>query len=179
MIDYGELMKKHTKLLLILRHAKSSWEFSELSDHDRPLNNRGKRDTLRIGKKILEEGIVPQLIICSSAIRASSTASKVAKACGYQGEIIVENSLYDSGYIEYLNVVKKNDDKYDIIMLVGHNPHSEQLLEILTGTMNTMPTCTVACVRLSVASWNEINSQVKGELLNLWRPKELGSNDQQ
>ena len=107
MIDYGELMKKHTKLLLILRHAKSSWEFSELSDHDRPLNNRGKRDTLRIGKKILEEGIVPQLIICSSAIRASSTASKVAKACGYQGEIIVENSLYDSGYIEYLNVVKK------------------------------------------------------------------------
>jgi len=63
-------------------------------------------------------------------------------------------------------------------MLVGHNPHSEQLLEILTGTMNTMPTCTVACVRLPIASWNEIDSQVKGKLLNLWRPKELSSNDQ-
>ncbi|CAN5523199.1 hypothetical protein BH18THE1_BH18THE1_05180 [soil metagenome] len=174
---YGEPVKKHTKLLLILRHAKSSWEFAELSDHDRPLNNRGKRDALRIGKKLLKEGIVPQLIISSSAVRASSTALKVAKACGYQGEITVENSLYGSGYTEYLNVVKKKDDRYDIIMLVGHNPHSEQLLEILTGTMNTMSTCTVACVRLSIASWNEIDSQVKGELINLWRPKELSSND--
>ena len=170
-------MKKHTKLLLILRHAKSSWEFAELPDHDRPLNNRGKRDALRIGKKLLKEGVVPQLIISSSAIRASSSALKVAKACGYQGEIIVENSLYGSGYTEYLNTVKKKDDRYDIIMLVGHNPHSEQLLEILTGTMNTMSTCTVAYVRLSIASWNEIDSQVRGELLNLWRPKELSSND--
>ena len=170
-------MKKHTKLLLILRHAKSSWEFAELPDHDRPLNNRGKRDALRIGKKLLKEGVVPQLIISSSAIRASSTALKVAKACGYQGEIIVENSLYGSGYTEYLNAVKKKDDRYDIIMLVGHNPHSEQLLEILTGTMNTMSTCTVACVMLSIASWNEIDSQVRGELRNLWRPKELSSND--
>jgi phosphohistidine phosphatase len=170
-------LKKHTKLLLILRHAKSSWEFVELSDHDRPLNNRGKRDALRIGKKLLKEGVVPQLIISSSAIRASSTALKVAKACGYQGEIIVENSLYGSGFTEYLNAVKKKDDRYDIIMLVGHNPHSEQLLEILTGTMNTMSTCTVACVSLSIASWNEIDSQVRGELLNLWQPKELSSND--
>ena len=62
-------------------------------------------------------------------------------------------------------------------MLVGHNPHSEQLLEILTGMMNTMSTCTVACVRLSIGPWNEIDSQVRGELLNLWRPKELSSND--
>lgn len=170
-------MKKHTKLLLILRHAKSSWEFAELSDHDRPLNNRGKRDAFRIGKKLLKEGVVPQLIISSSAIRASSTAVIVAKACGYQGEIIVENSLYGSGYTEYLNAVKKKNGRYDIIMLVGHNPHSEQLLEILTGMMNTMSTCTVACVMLSIASWNEIDSQVRGELRNLWRPKELSSND--
>jgi phosphohistidine phosphatase len=170
-------LKKHTKLLLILRHAKSSWEFAELSDHDRPLNNRGKRDALRIGKKLMKEGIVPQLIISSSAVRASSTAVKVAKASGYQGEITIENSLYGSGYSEYLNAVRKKDDRYDIIMLVGHNPHSEQLLEILTGTMNTMPTCTVACVRLPIASWNEIDSQVKGKLLNLWRPKELSFKD--
>ena len=170
-------MKKHTKLLLILRHAKSSWEFVELADHDRPLNNRGKQDALRIGNKLLKDGIVPQLIISSSADRAASTAVKVAKSCGYQGEITVENSLYGSGYTEYLNAVKKKDDRYDIIMLIGHNPHSEQLLEILTGTMNTMPTCTVACVRLSIASWNEIDPQVKGELLNLWRPNALSSND--
>ena len=166
-------MKNNIKLLLILRHAKSSWESAELSDHDRPLNNRGKRDAPRIGRKLLKEGVIPQVIISSSAVRAYSTAEKVAKACGYEDEILVDSSLYGSGYTEYLNVLTNQDDSYDIVMLVGHNPHSEQLLEILTGKVVTMPTCTVACVRLPIPSWKKLSPQTKGKLLNLWRPKEL------
>ena len=132
-------MKKHTKLLLILRHAKSSWEFAELSDHDRPLNNRGKRDALRIGKKLLKEGIVPQLIISSSAIRASSTALKVAKACGYQGEIIVNNLFYYR-FIQIANPEKK-DDRYDIIASRTH--HTNNYWRYYR-TMNTiLPACCV------------------------------------
>ena len=68
------------KVLLLLRHGKSSWESAGLSDHDRPLNNRGKRDAPRMGNVLLEEGIVPEIIISSSAIRARSTAEKVAKS---------------------------------------------------------------------------------------------------
>ncbi len=161
------------KILLILRHAKSSWDFAELSDHDRPLNNRGKRDAPRIGRKLLKEGLIPQVIISSSAIRAYSTAEEVAKVCGYDGEIVVDSSLYGSGYIAYLNVLRIQNDRLDIIMLVGHNPDSEQLLEILTGKMVTMPTCTVACVKLLIRKWKELNTQTKGELVNIWRPKEL------
>lgn len=164
---------KNDKRLLILRHAKSSWEFAELSDHDRPLNSRGKRDAPRIGKKLLKEGLIPQLIISSSAVRAYSTAERVAKACGYDGEITVDSSLYGSGYPKYLNALKNQNDQYDIIMLVGHNPHSEELLEILTGKMITMPTCSVACVRLNIRKWKEVKAQTKGELVNIWRPKEL------
>jgi phosphohistidine phosphatase len=156
----------------VLRHAKSSWEFADLSDHDRPLNNRGKRDAPKIGKKLLKEGLVPHLIISSSAIRAHSTAKKVAKACGYEEEILIDPTLYDSGHSEYLNALRIQDDRYYIIMLVGHNPVSEELVELLTGEMVTMPTCAVACMRLPIESWRQIKPQMRGELLNLWSPKE-------
>ena len=166
-------MSKSSKLLLILRHAKSSWEFEELSDHDRPLNNRGRRDAPLMGRKLLKEQLVPQIIISSSAVRAHSTAKKVAKACGYEDEILIDPALYGSGYSDYLNVLTNQEDEHDIIMLVGHNPISEQLVEVLTGEIVTMPTCSIACIRLPIRSWRQIVVKTKGELLNLWRPKEL------
>ena len=166
-------MSKSNKLLLILRHAKSSWEFEELSDHDRPLNNRGRRDAPLMGRKLLKEQLVPQIIISSSAVRAHSTAKKVAKACGYEDEILINPALYGSGYSDYLNVLTNQEDKHDIIMLVGHNPISEQLVEVLTGEIVTMPTCAIACISLPITSWKQIIAKTKGQLLNLWRPKEL------
>jgi phosphohistidine phosphatase len=166
-------LNKSSKLLLILRHAKSSWEFEELSDHDRPLNNRGKRDAPLMGRKLLKQQLVPQLIISSSAVRAHSTARKVAKACGYEDEILIDPVLYGSGYSDYLNVLINQEDKHDIIMLVGHNPISEQLVEVLTGEIVTMSTCAIACISLPITSWKQIIAKTKGQLLNLWRPKEL------
>jgi len=166
-------LSKSSKLLLILRHAKSSWEFEELSDHDRPLNNRGRRDAPLMGRKLLKEQLVPQIIISSSAVRAHSTAKKVAKACGYEDEILIDPALYGSGYSDYLNVLINQEDKHDIIMLVGHNPISEQLVEVLTGEIVTMPTCAIACISLPITSWKQIIDKTKGQLLNLWRPKEL------
>lgn len=165
-------MNKSSKLLLILRHAKSSWEFEDLSDHDRPLNNRGKRDAPLMGRKLLKQQLVPHLIISSSAVRAHSTARKVAKACGYEDEILIDPALYGSGYSDYLNVLINQEDKHDIIMLVGHNPISEQLVEVLTGEIVTMPTCAIACISLPITSWKQIIAKTKGQLLNLWRPKE-------
>jgi len=166
-------LSKSSKLLLILRHAKSSWEFEELSDHDRPLNNRGRRDAPLMGRKLLKEQLVPQIIISSSAVRAHSTAKKVAKACGYEDEILIDPALYGSGYSDYLNVLTNQEDEHDIIMLVGHNPISEQLVEVLTGEIVTMPTCAIACISLPITSWKQIIDKTKGQLLNLWRPKEL------
>jgi len=165
------------KTLLILRHAKSSLESTGLSDHDRPLNDRGNRDALRIGRTLLREGLIPQVIISSSATRAYSTAEKVAKACGYEGEIRVDPSLYGSGCTAYLDVLQGQHDRYDMVMLVGHNPHTEELLDILTGKMVTMPACTVACVNLYINKWKELTVQTKGGLVNIWRPKELRSHE--
>jgi phosphohistidine phosphatase len=126
-----------------------------------------------MGRKLLKEQLVPQIIISSSAVRAHSTAKKVAKACGYEDEILIDPALYGSGYSDYLNVLTNQEDEHDIIMLVGHNPISEQLVEVLTGEIVTMPTCAIACISLPITSWKQIIGKTKGQLLNLWRPKEL------
>jgi len=163
------------KNLLVLRHAKSSWEFQDLSDHDRPLNNRGKRDAPRMGKVLLKERLVPQLIISSSAARARSTAEKVAKASRYIGEISVEPSLYREGSSAYLNALRHLTNQYDTVLIVGHNPDVKHLVEILTGNVITMPTCGLAYVKLPIEKWLDLKDDKNGELAKIWRPKELSS----
>jgi phosphohistidine phosphatase len=158
------------KTLLILRHAKSSRKFPDLTDHDRPLNSRGKRDAPLIGKKLAKEGLVPDVIIASSAIRAHATAKKVAKASGYRGEIAVESSLYGRGPTTYLNILRNQLDQYDKVLLVGHNPDVEQLLHILTGTEVVMPTCALAHLSLILERWLDLNNNTKGKLIKIWRP---------
>jgi phosphohistidine phosphatase len=91
------------KSVLLLRHAKSCWKHSELADHDRPLNKRGKRDAPLMGRLLKKEDLVPEIITNSTAIRAHATAKAVAKASGYKGEIILNKSLYAAGPEAYLN----------------------------------------------------------------------------
>ncbi|MFB3041695.1 MAG: histidine phosphatase family protein, partial [Candidatus Poribacteria bacterium] len=82
------------KTLLILRHAKSSWEHPELTDHDRPLNKRGKRDAPRMGKLLRVQGLVPDLIMSSTAKRARSTAKTVARKSGYKEKVELTPAFY-------------------------------------------------------------------------------------
>jgi phosphohistidine phosphatase SixA len=93
------------KSLLILRHAKSSWKHPELNDHDRPLNKRGKNDAPRMGKLLQKEKLIPDVILSSTAIRASATAESVVKACGYKGEVTLNRSLYAAGPEAYLQLL--------------------------------------------------------------------------
>jgi phosphohistidine phosphatase len=163
----------HMKNLLIMRHAKSSWEFTNLSDHDRPLNDRGKRDAPRMGKVLLKERLVPQLIISSSAARARSTAEEVAKMSRYNGEISIDSSLYRAGSSAYLNALRRLTNQADTVLIVGHNPDVELLVEILTGNVMTIPTSGLAYVKLSIERWLDLKDDKKGELAKMWRPKEL------
>jgi phosphohistidine phosphatase len=161
------------KVLLVLRHAKSSWKNPELPDHDRPLSNRGKKDAPRMGKLLVKEGLVPGIIISSPAMRARTTAEKVAKSSNYQGEIVIESSLYGSGHEAYLDVLKHQPDKYQTVLMVGHNPDIELLIQSLTGNEIRMPTCGLASVNLPVDKWVNLANGIKAELAKVWRPKEL------
>jgi phosphohistidine phosphatase len=155
------------KSLLILRHAKSSWKNPDLPDHDRPLNKRGKNDAPRMGKLLRKENLIPDVIISSTAIRAYATAKAVAKACGYKGEVMLDRSLYAAGPKAYFEVVSCLSNNYNRILVVGHNPSIEELVEIVTGEIQTMPTCSLAYLKLQINKWSEMDYKTtKGQLLD-------------
>lgn len=163
------------KTLLIMRHAKSSWNYPELSDYDRPLNGRGKRDAPRMGKHLRQEGLIPDRILTSSAKRARKTASKVAKSCGYTGKVKKLDALYDTVPGVYFEVLQALPDKYQRVMVFGHNPTMEQLVTYLTEQIERMPTAAIAHIELPIQHWNTFDLYTKGTLVNLWTPKVLFS----
>lgn len=163
------------KTLLIMRHAKSSWNYPELSDYDRPLNGRGKRDAPRMGKHLRQEGLIPDRILTSSAKRARKTASKVAKSCGYTGKVKKLDALYDTVPGVYFEVLQALPDKYQRVMVFGHNPTMEQLVTYLTEQIERMPTAAIAHIELPIQYWNTFDLYTKGTLVNLWTPKVLFS----
>lgn len=161
------------KTLLILRHAKSSWDNARLIDHDRPLNNRGKADAPRMGRLLRDEGLTPDLIISSSAKRALATAEAAALAADYEDELKVTRDFYHASPEDYLAVLRQLDDAYERVLIVGHNPGMEELVELLTGSWERLPTAALAQVQLPIAHWRELTEETEGNLIDLWRPKEL------
>jgi phosphohistidine phosphatase len=161
------------KTLLILRHAKSSWKHTSFPDHARPLKKRGKRDAARMGELLVEEDLIPQLIISSTAKRALKTAALVIEACRYDGELQLEQGLYQAGPMGHIQVLQRVSDAYQRIMIVAHNPGLEVLLEVLTGEAEWLPTGALAHVALPIDTWVNIREYVGGELVNLWEPKKL------
>jgi phosphohistidine phosphatase len=162
------------KKLLLLRHAKSSWKDTDLADHDRPLAKRGTRDAPRMGRLMREKGLLPEVILSSTAKRARATAEAVAQECGYAGELQTEPELYAFDAEPYLATLAALPEDYECVMLVGHNPAMEELLEALTGEFLRFPTAALAELSLPIASWREIAEVEEAELLNVWYPKELG-----
>lgn len=160
------------KTLLILRHAKSSWKDAGLLDHDRPLNKRGKRDTPRVGRLILQQRLVPDLIVSSTAKRARGTAKRVAKACGYTGEIQMTPQFYHAPAGIYIEVLNHLPDDYSRVMVIGHNPGMEELVARL-GRACTMPTAALANVSLPIDRWSELDGATEGKLVGVWYPREL------
>jgi phosphohistidine phosphatase len=100
------------KTLLILRHAKAVSKNPNLSDHDRPLDELGKEDALRLGKLIKNKDIIPSFIICSTAFRAKTTADLVAKGCNYEGDIVLDYSLYEAKPQDYLAILETLSERY-------------------------------------------------------------------
>jgi phosphohistidine phosphatase len=163
------------KTLLLLRHAKSSWDDPNVSDHDRPLNARGLRDAPKIGNLVKQHGLMPDLIIASTAARAQVTARQVAMHCDYRGVIDTSGSLYQAAPDEYIQYLRSLPDEYAAVLVVGHNPGLEDLLELITGSYQQMPTAALAYVSLEIAGWRDFVASTRGQLIRLWRPKDLAS----
>jgi phosphohistidine phosphatase len=163
------------KTLLLLRHAKSSWKDDTLDDHDRPLNERGKKEAPKMGQLLLEEHLLPDIILSSDAKRARRTVEKVCEAAGYRGETVLNSELYLANTATYLKTLARLPDQISRALVVGHNPGMEQLLELLIQRYEPMTTAALARIDLpSVERWAEIDASTRGELIKLWQPMELG-----
>jgi len=116
--------------LLVLRHGKSAWP-PGVPDRERPLAERGQRETERIGRYLREQALIPSLILSSPALRARSTADICAAAAGLDpDQIEVHELLYSGSVRDILALIGKFEDQ-DRIMIVGHNPTFDMLLEAL------------------------------------------------
>jgi len=160
------------KTLFILRHAKSSWENTDLSDFDRPLNERGLKAAPLMGEVMRKNQFQPEIILSSPARRAAQTATLVKENAQIKCKIKSEERIYEASPARLLKVISEQDEKNEPLMLVGHNPGLEGLIKILTNEVHQMPTAALAVIDLKINKWSEINSST-GNLRVLIRPKEL------
>ena len=143
------------KTLTLVRHAKSSWKDTSLSDRDRPLNKRGERDAPVMGKRVADSGIRPSLLISSPAVRAWTTAKAFAMALGYPREFLQrEDDLYLASLDTLLDVVAAQEAGFNNIMLFGHNPGLTDFANYLSpGLTHNVPTAGVVSVDFDRDDW--------------------------
>lgn len=164
------------KTLYIVRHAKSSWDDPDLSDFDRPLSARGKRDAPRMGKRLKEKDLTPDCVISSPARRAHSTAKRICKVLDFdRDKIKTDRGLYHASEETMLSIVQDIKNKYNTVFIVGHNPGLTDFVNLLmhedTGYfIANVPTCGIAALSFDVDSWKDVDWK-KGKVLFFDYPK--------
>lgn len=146
------------KRLLLVRHAKSSWNNPDQRDIDRPLNHRGERDAPEMGRRLAKAGLQADELISSPAVRAMMTARRIAESLGMgEGQIRQVKEMYEAGLGELFGVLQGVDDTHESVILIGHNPGLTVLNYCLSGyPINNIPTCGMVHVELAVGSWSEV-----------------------
>ena len=163
------------KTLLVMRHAKSDWDAEYGQDHERPLNKRGVHSARLMGRVLAEHGYTPDLVITSTAVRASSTAT-LAKAAGeWSSGIVLDPNLYGSGVDAAIHVASRASD-VDRLMLVGHQPTWSNLVLKLTGERVEMKTATVAVVEFVIDHWSALPGML-GRLAAVFQPRDYMDTD--
>jgi len=160
------------KKLFIVRHAKSSWDFPELDDFDRPLNKRGKKNAPEMGKRLADRGVKPDMFISSPAKRAAATARRIAEQLFFPVENIIKNDkLYHGSNAHVIDVIRKVDPSIETLFIFGHNPGFTDLVNYLTGSnIYNIPTCGIAEIHFDIKSWNEVAAKL-GHLADFDYPK--------
>lgn len=145
------------KQLLLVRHAKSDWEAGVLSDHDRPLNNKGHEQAPRIANQLLQQNISIDTFISSTALRAFTTATYFANAYQLSNEqIIKEPSLYNAPIENYEQLIPTINNKYQTVALFAHNPGITHMANSMAkNRILEMPTCGVFIVQATCNSWKD------------------------
>ena len=169
------------KNLYLLRHAKSSWDDPSLSDAERPLNGRGRRDAPRMGAA-LGDRLPPMTFHVSPAERAQQTFAAVQQSwTGLEVRHgITAPALYTFNYTEVLRWIAAQSDDNDSLALVGHNPAFTELVNFFVGpgTLDNLPTAGWAELSIPIDEWSQApNAKGEGELGYHLFPKSLAQSD--
>ncbi|WP_367025523.1 histidine phosphatase family protein [Methylococcus sp. ANG] len=144
--------------LLLIRHAKSAWSDTSLTDRDRPLNERGKRDAPFMGSLLRFRGMQPDRMVSSPARRARKTARLIAWEVGYDKDaIVIAEQIYLGGRRAIVELVQALNDEDERVYVIGHNPDLSEAASCLTGeSLGEMPTCGIAAIEFTVDSWAHV-----------------------
>lgn len=157
------------KTLFLLRHAKSSWDNPNLSDFQRPLNNRGIQNAIELSSFFIKKGICPDIVLVSSSHRTLETLELAGKHFS-NDTINIKDVIYHASVETLVNLLETQENE-ETLLLVGHNPSMHYLTEILTGSrIDKFPTCALAEIQLTT-SWVDIRN-ASHTLVNFYTPKD-------
>jgi phosphohistidine phosphatase len=160
------------KNLFIIRHAKSSWEKESLHDIERPLAERGEKDATLIGKMLLKNGTLPQMVISSPALRAFSTARIICDEINFdKNKMVINNVLYFGDEDAIIELIRSFATEIDTAFIVGHNPTFSHLCSTLSEDFHSeLPTCGIVVLAFNTGSWKLIEKH-SGKLISYDYPK--------
>ena len=161
------------KMLLLMRHAEAAQGDASTRDHERPLTRHGKEDAHVMGTFLVQQGLTPETIISSTALRARETVAGLLETATFKTPVIFTRKLYlaDTNALQAQSTRIHRD--VDIAMLVGHNPGLGEFLNICCRVFQSMPAGAVAQVHFDVANWDQLTPDTRGNLINFWEPGDI------
>ncbi|SEF70071.1 phosphohistidine phosphatase [Actinacidiphila yanglinensis] len=166
------------RTIVLLRHAKADWP--SVPDHERPLAERGRLDAPAAGRRFTDDGITPDLAVCSTAVRTRDTWKLVAHEMTHRPRTVYEERLYDARLGDLIALVGETPEDVDSLLLIGHNPGMHALAEALAGSAEGdagarmksggFPTAAFAVVTFT-GPWKSVEHGV-GRLTGFWTPHE-------
>ena len=157
MNSYNNHKYTHFKSVILFRHGKSNWDAQYDCDHDRPLAKRGIRDAKRMGKFLSKRAEVPELILSSTALRTRETTKLAMEAGNWDVDIELEKKIYGASLEKILYVIKAQDNKYNSICLVGHEPIFSFIITLIDNKKKIkFPTATMAKISFYTSDWMRV-----------------------
>ncbi|TWU36602.1 phosphohistidine phosphatase [Novipirellula aureliae] len=174
--EQDESRPDRPKRLLLMRHAKSDWGDAGLTDHQRPLNKRGRRDAPAMGQWLVENDCCPTRILCSSAVRTRETFDRLQPQLEAKPDVFYSDLLYGATAETLARVVRREGDNATSLMVIAHNPGISELVSCLAGEYIGMSTAAIAVFESPVDSWDDFKFDkhcVPMKMIQFMRPKEL------
>ena len=160
------------KRLVIMRHAKSSWKETSLTDHQRPLNKRGRRDAPAVGHALQVRGWAPALVLSSDSTRTRQTLKRMLPELAAPPAVRWLPDFYHGGANDLLEAMAALPEESGTVLALGHNPGWENAVRAMTGETRRLTTANAALLQAE-GSWADLAHPMAWQLVAVVRPKEL------